>query len=242
MCKVVLDDPLVSRTHARFIVVRSAVTVQDLGSANGVLVNGERIGANPVPLGPGDRVAIGQQTMQLMAAQVADDRRELRARAQTLTSLRSFTDDGGSEPTRKGDAIDLLIGVADKVLALGRGEEAERILSSYLRNFLAVSKSRTDVDVAVAAKAATYAVRIAEATGKGSWVDYAFELYGVVKRPLPGPVVDRLYDCMRRLSPVSANVFRQYLSALRSAESELGPADRFLMRRIEGLEALGALK
>jgi hypothetical protein len=99
-----------------------------------------------------------------------------------------------------------------------------------------------ELDVESAERAATYAVRIAEATGKGSWVDYVFELYTIAKRPLPAPVVERLYECLRKLSPVSINVFRQYLAALRAAEANFGPSDRFVMRRIEGIETLGVLK
>ena len=94
----------------------------------------------------------------------------------------------------------------------------------------------------MAEKAATYAVRIAEVTGKGTWVDYTFELYTIAKRPLPGPVVERLYGSLRKISSPSINVFRQYLSALRGVESSLGPSDRFLVRRIEGLESLAVLK
>ena len=82
---------------------------------------------------------------------------------------------------------------------------------------------------------------IAVVTGKGTWVDYAFDLYSVVKRPLPAPVVERLYESLRKLSPVSAAGFRRYLSVLRSVENQFGPAERFLLRRIEGIESLGVL-
>jgi len=98
------------------------------------------------------------------------------------------------------------------------------------------------VDPALAEKAVNHAVRLAQATGKGTWVDYAFELYTIVKRPLPAPALERLYESMRKVAPVSASVYRQYLSVLREIEAEFGPAERFLFRRLEGLEALGALK
>ena len=85
-------------------------------------------------------------------------------------------------------------------------------------------------------------MRIAEVTTKGIWVYYAFDLYTIAKRPLPGPVVERLYASLRKISSPSISVFRQYLSALRGVESSFGPSDRFLVRRIEGLEALAVLK
>jgi len=251
-CQLVLDDPLVSRSHACFVFDGTTVAIEDLGSANGVLVNGERLGPGKRSISSGDRVVIGQQTLQLFVSE-GDTGKQQRSRARTLPSMKVAVDGKGSvnestvnaepfEPTRKGDALELLAGVADKVLALGRGEEAERILSSYLKNLLTVARTRGEVDPAVAQKAVTYAVRIAEATGKGAWVDYSLELYGVLKRPLPAPVVDRLYEVLRKLTPVSAAVYRQYLSAVRAAESELGPAERFLMRRLEGLESLGVLR
>jgi hypothetical protein len=247
-CQLVLDDLLVSRSHARIVTKQGTVTIEDLGSANGVLVNGERLMRARV-LVSGDRVVIGQQTFQVQISMDSDLPKKNRLSARTLSGFKGADPEVRtqemsqvSEATRKGDAFALLIGVAEKVLALGRGDEAERILASFLRNLLQNAKVGGTLDPATAEKAALYAMRIAEATGKGLWVDYLFELYSVAKRPLPGPVVDRLYESIRKLSPVSALVFRQYRSVLRLVEPELGPADRFLMRRIEGLESLGALK
>lgn len=243
-CEIVLDDPLVSRTHARVFVNRGAVTIEDLKSANGVLVNGEALVRARV-LVSGDRVVIGQQSFQLVVGAKTDAPSTAeRKTAKTLSNFKEFsvTETERSEATRKGDALELLGGVADKVLALGRGDEAERILSSYLRNLLQSARVGGEIDTGVLEKAAVYAVRIAEVTGKGTWVDYVFELYAIAKRPLPGPVIERLYASLRKISSPSINVFRQYLTALRGVEAVMGPSDRFLLRRIEGLESLAVLK
>jgi hypothetical protein len=270
-CQLVLDDALVSRAHARLVVQRGTATIEDLGSSNGVLVNGERLTRARV-LVSGDRVVIGHQTFMLLAeaaaaAQSPESKKE-RTGAKTLLGPKSEPGSQGSfekhtgsvrssasaagisrgaenertEATRKGHALDLLGSVAEKVLTLGRGDEAERILSSYLRNMLQTARVGGEVDAEIADKAALFAVRIAEATGKGTWADYVFELFTVAKRPLPAPIVERLYESLRKLSPVSMNVYRQYLSALRAVEAQFGPSDRFLMRRIEGIEALGVLR
>lgn len=55
---ITLDDLEVSRRHARFFWHGSQFLVEDLGSANGILVNGEAV-AGPQSLSRGDRVTIG---------------------------------------------------------------------------------------------------------------------------------------------------------------------------------------
>jgi pSer/pThr/pTyr-binding forkhead associated (FHA) protein len=238
---VVLDDALVSRTHAKIFVQRNVVTIEDVGSSNGVLVNGERVSQKRT-VANGDRIVLGQQSFTISIQPGGVLRSEPRPLARTLTTPRDSMPSEADRigPTRRGDALDLLCGVAEKMLALGRADEAERILASYLRNMLQVGRARGEVDPAAAEKAVMYAIRIAEVSGKGVWVDYAFDTYAVLRRPMPTALIEKLYEVVRRASPLSGNAFRQYLLALRSAEPEMGPAERFLIRRIEGLEAFVA--
>jgi predicted component of type VI protein secretion system len=57
-CEIVLDDAGISRRHAELRPQGGAWTIEDLGSTNGVLVNGTPVrGAQP--LSPGDRVELG---------------------------------------------------------------------------------------------------------------------------------------------------------------------------------------
>jgi hypothetical protein len=55
---LVLDDPGVSRRHARVLPEHDGVLVEDLGSSNGTYVNGRRI-SGPVELGAGDELQLG---------------------------------------------------------------------------------------------------------------------------------------------------------------------------------------
>jgi hypothetical protein len=57
-CEIVLDDTGVSRHHAAIRPGPEGWTVEDLGSTNGVLVNGSEI-AGAQPLEPGDRLELG---------------------------------------------------------------------------------------------------------------------------------------------------------------------------------------
>ncbi len=57
-CDIVLDDPTVSKQHARFHARAGHVFVEDLQSTNGTLVNGKRIGQQTA-LRRGDRIGLG---------------------------------------------------------------------------------------------------------------------------------------------------------------------------------------
>src|SRR5215467_4585756 len=59
---VIVDDPLVSRRHARLLAHDSAVLIEDLRSDNGVFVNEQRI-RRSVRLEDGDRILVGRQEL-----------------------------------------------------------------------------------------------------------------------------------------------------------------------------------
>ncbi|HMJ09898.1 MAG TPA: FHA domain-containing protein, partial [Polyangiaceae bacterium] len=253
MCQLVLDDALVSRRHAEITVSRSAAVIRDLGSANGVFVNEKRI-EQPCNLVAGDRIVIGKQEMCLRAGSLLDPgagpSRDRRFAAETLhgidpKDLAAESDElesvGDSESTHQGDALELLGSVADKVLALGRGAEAERMLSGCLASVLDAARTNT-LPLQTAERAVLYAVKLADATGKSRWVDYAVELYRALRRPLPAAAVDQLYTVLRSVSGINLQALREYVAVLRAGQRHFGPNERFVMQRIEGLERLAALK
>lgn len=65
-CSIRLDEPSVSRRHARFVVHDNALSVEDLGSTNGTLVNGRRR-TGVVALQHGDAIKIGVVKMRVDA-------------------------------------------------------------------------------------------------------------------------------------------------------------------------------
>jgi predicted component of type VI protein secretion system len=271
-CQLSLDDPLVSRRHAVLKVRRDGVSVQDLGSRNGVVVNGQKINGER-ELAPGDKVSIGSQDMVLnVAADVhpathAANEDVYRRATQTLGAayvmdLRSAVEAAGGVPppagsrpassnladpptaeaSRSVQSFQLLGGVADKALAMGKAEDAERILLVLLNDVLTRVRDGQQIDVSVSEPAARYAARLATATGKASWADYAFELYRRLRRVLPAAVIDELYVSVRKVKSPELTAIRAYLETLREMASSLGPAERFLVQRIEGLERQIALK
>jgi pSer/pThr/pTyr-binding forkhead associated (FHA) protein len=91
-CTVIVDNATTSRQHAAIRVQGDVVTLYDLGSRNGTLVNGERISA-PTQLKLGDVLGIGSDSCSLVESTVADDSTrtaerdapaDLRANVQTL--------------------------------------------------------------------------------------------------------------------------------------------------------------
>lgn len=329
-CQLSLDDPLVSRRHALLVVTVNAVTVEDLQSRNGVLVNGERIQGRVV-LASGDRILIGAQEMTLVAqegpvagrarhnltlpklvaatpaapavapAPVAPPGGESTRPPQSppgspmprpapsfgpsISSRPPAPAPTGSHPAmttgshpalgvrgrgsspqpypksdpvsmggvtgesehdlsmvRRADAFALLGSVAEKALAMGRAVEAERILASPLGDVIEACRAGKRVTPTLVDQAARFSAKLATATGKGAWADYVIELYSAQRRPCPAPVIDELYNALRRVTAIDLQRLREYIEDLRSRLSSFGPAERFLFQRLEGLERLAALR
>jgi len=64
-CELAISDPAVSRRHARLWVSPTQIVIEDLGSQNGVQVNGERI-QGPRELHAGDIVRICSHELELV--------------------------------------------------------------------------------------------------------------------------------------------------------------------------------
>ncbi|MBP1704821.1 MAG: domain containing protein [Chloroflexi bacterium] len=63
-CSIVIDDPFASAQHAALTYRGRAWYLEDLGSTNGTLLNGQPVGA-PAPLGFGDIVGVGEVAFRL---------------------------------------------------------------------------------------------------------------------------------------------------------------------------------
>ena len=64
-CDLVLNDMQVSREHARIIVGEQSAAVEDLGSNNGVYVNGKPV-RGMHQLRPGDQIGIGTDVIEVL--------------------------------------------------------------------------------------------------------------------------------------------------------------------------------
>lgn len=273
-CQLALDDPLVSRRHAVLTVRTDGVTIEDLGSRNGVRLNSKKIEGR-MEVVHGDVIAIGSQEMVLegspddsaiapesiafgttrqstltpsiVAMMQREDLREEPWSESTTPGIAlsippSRLAAGTPAPDRRVTALSFIGSLADKALTMGRTEEAERILHRSLMDLLQRARAGTLPANEVAAKAAMYAAKLATATGKGSWVEYIFSLYSCTGQVVPGSVVDELYSAVRKVKTLDMSIMRSYVESLRARSAGLGPSERFVQQRLEGLERLGGLK
>jgi pSer/pThr/pTyr-binding forkhead associated (FHA) protein len=246
-CQLVLDDPLISRRHACFVVDDRDVVLKDLGSTNGVLVNGVRVEELQVIV-PGDHITIGHHDAELCWVPFSAVERDrslprpsVRPAADTMVDQRAPgrpIDSWESESTEAARVLEMLAGVAEKAFELGRDADAERILKRPLEMLLERVESSGRIDAREAGEAALLAVRLARATGHANWIDFVFRLFLALGKLLPSSVVDELHIAVRAAPGVSLSDFRRYLELLRGLSQGLGPAERFLVRRLEGLEGV----
>jgi two-component system, NtrC family, response regulator AtoC len=73
---VLIDDPKVSREHARIVRRGGVLQLVDLGSRNGTRVNGKTVRGQTVPLSSGDTIAVGQAEILVAATAGQRDRRD----------------------------------------------------------------------------------------------------------------------------------------------------------------------
>ena len=66
-CDVLLDDADASREHAQITAAAGAATIEDLGSSNGTLLNGEPV-IEPMALTAGDVILIGSSDLRVFDA------------------------------------------------------------------------------------------------------------------------------------------------------------------------------
>jgi predicted component of type VI protein secretion system len=59
MSDITINDPEISRQHARLTRTEEGFQIEDLGSTNGTFVNGQRLGSEPLVLQPGQAVNMG---------------------------------------------------------------------------------------------------------------------------------------------------------------------------------------
>jgi pSer/pThr/pTyr-binding forkhead associated (FHA) protein len=225
-CHIPIPDAKISRRHATFTNTGRGVAVCNVSQTNGLRVNGvliERDTAQPIRVG--DRVVLGSHEIELCG--LGDYCPSFEP---TDVALR---DEAPEHPSRS--TLLTLAQVAKKYFVLGQAREAERILRPVLEGLLRHCRAgqkpnETDLELAT-----DLTLRLAEASRGGEWIDYLFQLFTRLERPMPSGVIERLYRLIPESQGAKMTYYRAYLAALGRLGKRLGPQERFLVRRIQGL-------
>lgn len=143
---MVLSDDLVSRRHARFLLQGGQLHVEDLGSTNGVFVNGQRV--KQATLSLGDRVLIGASILRVTERQGgAVDDAASRQRMEALgAAVATGTMQGRLDDVPLPDLLQLLqTSKKTGVLTLSSGGQVAKVLLRKGRVAYAVVGERHEV-------------------------------------------------------------------------------------------------
>jgi len=140
------------------------------------------------------------------------------------------------EETRRTSAFQLLASIADKALALGRPDDAERILANLLGEFLQKALSgRPAADDSVR-DAVRYALRLADLTAKPRWVDWVFQIHQTTDRLMSAETIDALYALVRKVKHPVGRAITEYVIAMQKKGDAFSAREKFLLQRLAGLE------
>lgn len=255
-CNLTIEDPLVSRQHARILIEDGGETVEDMESRNGVRVNGVQIKA-PTPLNDGDRVRIGTQDFVFCRVDPAGKGHSKTTGVLRLCSMchlpypRESVSCPNCEATEQTDEetlsgafgnesqtawnVQLLVEALARALSLGRVQDAERIVRRATAQVEELLSLGGIVEPRALAALAMQAISTTTTTNDPTWVLWVVDIYRRAGRVPPVEVVDRLGEAGAH----HAGVVRSALEAL--LEQLQGPARPAMPGDLEALAHLEAV-
>ncbi|MBK8997026.1 MAG: FHA domain-containing protein [Myxococcales bacterium] len=233
-CQVILDGAKVSRLHARIVVDSTGVSVEDLGSSNGVFVNGRRVVRGRQAIVPGDRLLVGDVELELSLGDVPDSLPPDHRPSGRPTLVDSLPAPGANRnvATSKAHALELLGSVAERAIGTGDAKRAELILGGRLREVLAAAAAG-GCDVLSRELAMRQALLLARTLPSAAWVDYSIDLLSST-RSLPSDTeLSALESAAQKVSGADARKLQDYTTLVRAMPSSLEK-----VRSLQRLEAL----
>jgi len=166
---------------------------------------------------------------------------------ETLSSNNGSVDSSshawGAEDTRTQRALDVIGGIASKAIAMGRYEEAERMLLPHLDTLmeramqhLPLTESDRDDPDLLFAGATSFALQLAQGLRNTKWIDWVFRIHTASGRLMEAETIEALHSLVRAHKYSRPGYVRAYLHVIQTRANEYGASERFLVRRLEGLE------
>jgi hypothetical protein len=233
-CHLTLEDPLVSRRHARIVVDEAGARIEDMGSRNGVRVNGAVI-RDPVALRNGDRVRIGTQDFVFCCVDGGG-----RAHSRTTGQLRlcascrlpyprellacpnceatEQTDDdtltGNGRSAAHAWNVQLMVESLERALRLSRLEDAERIVQRAIAQIEEVVVAGGSLDESALAALSVQAAATSLASGDPAWAHWVLDVYGRIHAVPPLETIERVGEVAAKHRPTFRDAIDQLLARL----------------------------
>lgn len=226
-CHILLEEPRVSRRHARVSVDGAVVFIEDLGSMNGLLVNGVRV-VQKRALFDGDWITIAGEELEVCIG----DTHRARHRSDTVDELTSVppsspqdTDrkisepPSDAEPTQRSRSLEILGSIADRAIETGKLKDAEDMLKTTLLDILQEASAGHVVEADAREFCLSYALKLSEETSHPRWFEYCIDLLRALRLPCGEDLAGQLRTTLRRIGNVDASRLEAWANLLRNADS-----------------------
>jgi hypothetical protein len=255
-CHITIEDPLISRRHARVVIQDDEATLHDLGSRNGVRLNGRLLKSSQQVLKEGDRIRIG--TQELVFTIVQSEQRAARPTGymRVCNSCSTPYPEGspqcphcGAPPMTEEDTMSglaaepkrswtfqLLGEVIERALTSAKALDAERLMRRAAKEVDERLGAGERLDPAHIAMIAQFAVRLARLVGGSEWVAWALTLHRRQGLMLSEEVIDRIEELDLESFPDAEAVLDSYIAWFRSQSAGARPStEQARLARLEQL-------
>jgi hypothetical protein len=258
-CQITIDDPLVSRQHARIVIEAGSARVVDLGSRNGVRVNGNLI-RGEATLKHNDRVRLGTQDLVFLVVEENQPRiaRSTGYMMHCEACGRPFPGESavcphcghtveatspGSYETITGLVVDsqtswtfqLLGEVIERALAAGRAPEAERMFQRAAQDVSDRLARKQPIDPKHLSSLAVYAMRLSQLLSDVRWGGWVLDIYIQSKLLPANEVLDQVEALRGELKATLKPRLEQLLRASAADTTPGEPDDDSRRQRISQL-------
>jgi pSer/pThr/pTyr-binding forkhead associated (FHA) protein len=253
-CELAISDPAVSRRHARLWVSSAQIVIEDLGSQNGVYVNGARI-QGPCELRAGDVLRICTHELQLVdidsqprsdpepnryritadtftGSEKATLLEELHASrppverpSMRVTSLKSRP----SSSPPGSDSLAKAVVQLDDALHAGDLSEAERRMGPILMRVHELLLEQHPSALELAEHVVVSAARLAGETRSAAFMNYAVTLYQLLNRPLPEPAVNVIHVLVHAGLYPNMPALETYIARISAHRDRFDETELFLL-------------
>lgn len=196
--EIVLKSSRASRRHAKLEVREDGATIEDLNSANGTYVNGVQVDGR-LRLQSGDFIVIGDLGLEILFQPL--DEASPSALPPTAAAPKRPEGVPDHPSTTRVNAADVLEAVADRAIASGMPEQAERVMERFLSHTLDDVRAGKRITDEVRERALKYSLLIGVELRAKRWVDYEFELLTALRMPLTPERAKTLADAIARQRP-----------------------------------------